>query len=431
MIGFAAPGFLLAGGIVALAAVALHLLVRSPPNRAPLPTARFLASTPRAAVRVQRTPRDLLLLALRVLFALSFAAAFSRPVWRAERDDAAHVVVIDRGAGMAAVWTAAVDSARLRARRGDAVLLFDTSAVWVTRSDPAFFDSLRAAGPAMAESDYRVAFRELARIATIVPAGAYRGTLVTVPRWSAWRDGTATARRAAWPGALELIALPADAAAGVGPQRFNSGEAASGGHVVRVAAAAGSALRDAVEALGWVAVDTTVVGANIVRFVQANGEAGADSTHGNDGVVIFRGGWTAPAVRPRSLTLTHANGTRAVAAWRDGMIAAYATADTTGCTVTTAFALHAEPVIANPLYPELVRRLVEACHPDFAAENAAPLDRAAVALLRGTGAAELDAAALPGGSAGRPLGRPLLALALLCAVAEWPLRQRRGRQMVA
>jgi hypothetical protein len=425
VIGFGAPGFLLAGALAALAVAALHLLVRRPPQRAPLPTARFLAAAPRAAVRLRRTPQDVLLLAVRFLFALIFAAAFARPVWHAQRDDVARIVMLDRGAGMGSAWSAAVDSARVRASSTAALLIFDSAATWVRGSalDAAFFDSLVAAIPGAAEADYRAAFRALASAGRVLPAGAYRGTLITVPRWGAWRAGTATSRRAVWPGALELVTPSASAAAAAAAERRG----------MRVAAAPGSALRDAVEALGWEAVDTSAVDTNVVRFVRADERAGAASRRAELADVVFRGGWTASAARPRVQADLGAAAGDAVAAFRDGAAAAVATVAATGCTVTTSFTLDAEPLITTPDYPELVRRLVEACHSGTSGELVAPLDSGGVALLRGAGSAsaDVDPAELPGGAPGRSLAQPLLALALLLALAEWPLRLRRVREETA
>ncbi|HEX6910077.1 MAG TPA: BatA domain-containing protein, partial [Longimicrobium sp.] len=69
MLTLALPGFLLAGTLAMLLPLALHLIRRRPPVRAPLPTARFLVEDPRNAVRVSR-PTDLRLLALRMLLLL-------------------------------------------------------------------------------------------------------------------------------------------------------------------------------------------------------------------------------------------------------------------------------------------------------------------------------------------------------------------------
>ncbi|MGH7448958.1 MAG: BatA domain-containing protein, partial [Longimicrobiales bacterium] len=213
MIGFGAPGFLIAGAAAALAALALHLIVHTPPRRAALPTARFLSGTRASMIRVRRTPSDVLLLAVRMLFALAFGAAFARPVWTGGGPDSIHVVLLDRGVGMGDGWRTAVDSARtLAAGRTDIVLVtFDTAAVIYPagRIAPARIDSLAAAGPALIESDYRVAFRALQEALAAARAARYAVTLVTAPRWSAYREGSGAVRRAAWPGPVRVVSVTA------------------------------------------------------------------------------------------------------------------------------------------------------------------------------------------------------------------------------
>ncbi|HEU0053692.1 MAG TPA: BatA domain-containing protein, partial [Longimicrobium sp.] len=112
MITFGTPAFLLAGALAALVPLALHLIRRRPPSRAPLPTARFLSDDPRTSIRVSR-PTDLLLLALRMLLLVLVGAAFARPAWLPAPDGTSEIVLLDRSAPMAgAAWRPAVDAAR-------------------------------------------------------------------------------------------------------------------------------------------------------------------------------------------------------------------------------------------------------------------------------------------------------------------------------
>lgn len=205
------PGFLLAGALLALVPPVLHLISRRPPERAPLPTARFLTPDPRTRIRVERRPTDLLLLALRSLFVLLLGLAFASPVWAPRRSGTVTVVALDRGAAMAAVWREAVDTARaiLAASEGPAILVvFDTAA---TRLDPgrpsvAALDSLAGAGPGGGPADYAAAFRGLRDAAlSAVAAESARAWLVTLPRWGAWPQGLAAVREAAWPGEVGVV----------------------------------------------------------------------------------------------------------------------------------------------------------------------------------------------------------------------------------
>jgi hypothetical protein len=445
MIRLAAPGFLVAGALVALAAVALHLLVRSPPERAPLPTARFLSPVRRAAVRLVRRPTDVVLLAVRVLFALALGAAFAGPVWSPPvSSDVTAVVLLDRGVGMAPVWTAAVDSARRIASEASraALVVFDTSASWIdgTSLRAEDFDSLTSAGTSSAESDYAAAFRALAGPGR--ETGMRRVVLVTLPRWSSWGDGTSAAR-GAYPGMVEIVDDWGIGEAGT----VETAPTVAG--APRIAAEAGTAQRDAVEALGWTGVDTVVGGERgVIRLRYAATAAPPAWRHEDDpsavaaGVpgVVFFGGWAASMPRAGRLvpgigeSATGASGAtdtipgatipaRAVAAWRDGSIAAVAGREGEDCVVTTAFALDTGILVLDPSYPELVRHLVSACVTGRAIGGA--LDSGALAVLVGTGPAETALTETP---TARSLAGPLLFLALLLAAAEWPLRNRRRVQ---
>jgi hypothetical protein len=439
MIRLLQPWFLAPGVLAAVIVTALHFLVRSPVRRAPLPTLRFLSPAQHTAVRLRRRPHDLLLLALRALFALSLAAAFARPVWTASTVDRARILLLDRGAGMAGVWNAALDSVGVRLDDDPLmVIAFDTVAVTTPHGqvDVAWLEELREAGPSDAESDYRIAFHALAREAGSLVADAYDVALVTVPRWSAWREGTVSIRAAAWPGRLEVVVPGQVASVGEPPVP------------PRVLAQPGSALFDAVEALGMTAVTDTATGALRISGPDGAGRNGPsgwefvpDTAVAAD-VVVFAGGWTVAAPRAGALARSTMVGTagtaeppvrsvsaavagNAIAAWRDGSLAAVATGDAP-CTITTAFDPEHNGLTTSPDYPELIRHLVLGCASGRPPLVAVPLDSGAMRTLRGSGNAVVRAGDLPVPPPGRPLGTPLLLLALFCAVAEWGVR-RRGR----
>jgi hypothetical protein len=438
MIRLLEPWFLVPGVLAAAIVTALHFLVRSPVRRAPLPTLRFLSPARHTAVRLRRRPHDLLLLALRVLFVLSLAAAFAGPVWTARTVDHARILLLDRGAGMAGAWNAALDS--VSAHLDDdpiMVIAFDTVAATAPRgqSDAAWLDELREAGPSGAESDYRSAFHALAREAGSLAADAYEAALVTVPRWTAWREGTASVRAAAWPGRLEVI-VPGPAAPATEPPV-----------PARVLAQPGSALFDAVEALGMTAVTDTATAAIRIIGPDSVGHSGAygwsfvpDTTAPGDAVVLT-GGWSVAAPRAGALVRSGATGAAArpagaeavaargsaIGAWRDGALAAVTTGDAP-CTITTAFDPDHDALTTSPDYPELIRHLVLGCVVGRAPVAIVPLDSGAMRTLRGTGDAVVSADDMPIRAPGRPLGTLLLLLALFCAIAEW-LTTRRNRTL--
>ena len=438
MIRLVEPWFLVPGVVATVIVTALHFLVRSPVRRAPLPTLRFLSPAQHTAVRLRRRPHDLLLLALRVLFALSLAAAFARPVWTASTVERALILLLDRGAGMAGAWNAALDSVGARVD-GDPliVITFDTVAVVARAGDigVAWLDELRETGPSDAESDYRIAFHALAREAGSLGAEAYEADLVTAPRWTAWREGTASVRAAAWPGRLGIV-VPASADV--------VGEPTPPPHVL---AQPGSALFDAVEALGMTAVTDTATAAVRINGPDGAGRSGTygwefvpDTPVGED-VMVVAGGWTVAAPRAGALERSPVAGTAgaaepparsgygatapggAIAAWRDGAFAAVATGEAP-CTITTAFDPDHDALTTSPDYPELIRHLVLGCASGRVPLTAVPLDSGAVRTLRGTGNAAVRVGDLPIPPRGRPLDTPLLLLALFCAVAEWGARRR-------
>ncbi len=122
---FAAPWFLLAGALAALAILALHFLAREEPRRYLLPTARFVPESREQAPSRSRRLRDLLILALRLLALAAIALAFARPSLTVAKAALIQVVVADHGPGLR-------DTAELRrevervARSGDVVVPLDS-----------------------------------------------------------------------------------------------------------------------------------------------------------------------------------------------------------------------------------------------------------------------------------------------------------------
>lgn len=145
-----APWFLAGALLAAAAVVALHFLAFQRPRAAPLPTARFLPDRPARAASPARRPRDLLLLALRLLLVLLLGLAFARPVLTPRRRPVARLVLLDRSRAVGDV-AAARDSARHYVEPGDALVVFDSAARVVAAAS---VDSvLRAPAPAADRRD--------------------------------------------------------------------------------------------------------------------------------------------------------------------------------------------------------------------------------------------------------------------------------------
>jgi len=465
VITFGAPAYLLAGGIAALVPLALHLIRRRPPSRAPLPTARFLSPDPRTSVRVGR-PTDLLLLALRMLLLVLTAAAFSRPVWRPAARGTASVVLLDRGAAVAGgdAWLRAVAAARQRllGPRGEALgamVLFDSAATVVPPSHvtPALFDSLKAARPAAGSSRYAAGLRAIpAAIGGLREADSVRVALVTRPRWNAWSAGLGPLRDAVWPGAVDLVELPdletgdaeivpdnvkakgaiyfADALerlsfvkpgleatrwevllpTGTAEPALDSARLIVVGRAVPAGLAA--ALGRAAQAGATVLV-TAPVAASLRGLIPWAGAMRVDSVGG--------GMWLAsgPHVSGAATRVSGdaARGASVIASWDDGRPAAAARRLGRGCVVFAATELERGEMTLDAAYPRLLDGLARGCEasdaPSSIDRNAA-LDAGARAVLRGTGPGVVAARTVPGWGGGVPLGRWVLAAALVVALTE-------------
>ncbi|HEV7590099.1 MAG TPA: VWA domain-containing protein [Longimicrobium sp.] len=465
MLTFGSPAFLLAGALAALVPLALHLIRRRPPSRAPLPTARFLSPDPRTSVRVGR-PTDLLLLALRMLLLVLAAAAFARPVWRPAARGSATVVLLDRGAAMAGgdAWPHAVAAARQRllALRGDALgslVLFDSAATVIppSRVTPALFDSLAAARPTAGSSRFAAALRAIpAAVGGLREADSLRVALVTRPRWHGWSDGLGPLRHAVWPGAIELVELP-DLDAGDGEivaenvkakeaiyfadalDRLSYAKPAleATGWRVRLAIPSADAVLDSARLMvvrravpagvaaaltraataGATVVVTAPAAASLRGFIPWAGAMRVDS--GGGGMWLASG----PHVSGTAMRVSGdaARGAAVIASWDDGRPAAAARRLGRGCVVFAATDLDRGEMTLDAEYPRLLDGLAHGCEPSdgpSSIDRDTPLDAGARAVLRGTGPRVVAARTVPGWGGGVPLGRWAMAAALLAALAE-------------
>lgn len=467
MLTFGTPAFVLAGALAALVPLALHLIRRRPPARAPLPTERFLTPDPRTSVRVSR-PTDLLLLALRMLLLILAGAAFARPAWVPRARGTSEIVLLDRGAAMAPGWAQAVSAARGRLLGADGrargeLVLFDTAAVRVPRRrvTAALFDSLASAPPSAATVRYAAALRAIPDAARdLRGADSVRVTMITRSRWGGWSDGLALLRRAAWRGKIELIALPDAPAADSVPRDTTLKRALviadpedravtypvagleATGWTVRVAAPG----RLAADSVGLIVVTGRVAG-EAARSIDDAVRGGATVvSDAGAGLPATLAPWV-PAADLDTLASTfwfadglHGTGalSRAeggppagatvIAAWEDGRAAAVARRSGRGCAVYLGTYLALGQMVFDPAYPRVLERLAHGCEsPSHAALDAAPLDAGARTVLAGRGDFAVSAAAAQAGG-GVALGRWIMAVALLVALAETFLSYGRKRR---
>jgi hypothetical protein len=374
------------------------------------------------------------------------------------------VVLLDRGAGMAGgdAWPRGVDAARRRLlapgdRSRGTLVLFDSTATVVppNRITPALFDSLARAVPTPAPSRYLAALRMISPAVGGLPAAdSVRVALVTRPLWSGWSDGLAPLRHAVWPGKLELVELP-------DRSTLDDDVAADNSNTLDAVYFAAkldrpSFVKPALEATGWrvqlsdasSGLDTAaliVVGgavppalaAELERAARAGATvlATAPAAASLRGVIPWVGAmrvdsagggmWLASEVHVAGagmrLSGDAAAGATVIAAWDDGSPAAAALRVGRGCVVFAATDLERGEMTLDGGYPRLLDGLAHGCEAGDATssiDRATPLDRGAREVLRGTGKGVVAARTVPGWGGGVPLGRWLLAAALLAALAE-------------
>jgi Aerotolerance regulator N-terminal len=466
---FAAPAFLLAGALAMLLPLALHLIRRRPPMRAPLPTARFLVEDPRNAVRVSR-PTDLRLLALRMLLLLLLGLALARPAWIPAPQGTSTVVLLDRGAAMRGDgWRAALGEARrsLLGADGEArgeLVMFDTAAERVPRQriTPALFDSLLAAGATDRPADYAAALRAIpASARELRGADSVRVRMISPLADGGWTPGLGPLRRAAWPGTLDLARVPIASAApdsaadaGTPPRRALTLSTRGGGFAAAALGAAGIEsgradpraplpgeaavylLMDAPSAqTAAQLLERARAGATLVVTSAGATDALRPSLPWTGGFAVAENGGGAmwfgaelelAGAAGRVEAGRPADGARTVAAWEDGRPAAVAKPLGSGCVVFVGAELEGGELPFQAEYPAALARLARACVANQpSAADARPLDPGAVALLRGRGPAAVAASAVGASEAGIALGRWVLGAALLIALVETLLAYRR------
>ncbi|HEX6370400.1 MAG TPA: BatA domain-containing protein [Longimicrobium sp.] len=460
MLTLAVPAVLVAGALAMLVPLALHLIRRRPPGRAPLPTARFLVEDPRNAVRVSR-PTDLPLLVLRMLLLLLLGFGLARPAWLPTPEGTSTVVLLDRGSAMRGDgWRAAVGEARrtLLDAEGESrgeLVMFDTAAVRVPRArvTPALFDSLLTADASGAASDYAAALRAVSPAAReLRGADSVRVRMISALADEGWTAGLAPLRRAAWPGALELARVPmartpADSAAPAAIAPTSVTLAAPGGGFVATALAAvgmegprvsPSGALPATPAAVYVVVDAPSASTAAQLLERARAGATLVVTPGavagplraalpwTGGYDLVRGGgamWFGAETElagaaGRVQAGGPAPGARTVAAWEDGRPAVTAKRLGRGCVVFVGTELEGGELPFQAQYPAALARLARGCEAVAGAAAARPLDPGAIAVLRGRGPAAVPASAVGAAGAGVPLGRWILAAALLIALIE-------------
>jgi hypothetical protein len=429
---FLAPLFLSLAGAAAVATLVLHLLaVRQPPEYE-LPTARFVPDASVRAASMSRRPTDILLLILRMLALLLAGAAFARPVLLPERSELRRVILVDRS-GAVAESAEAVELVRSITAEGDLIVQFADSALPpLSVSEPAEI-SLAPLSPHVGSLTTAMVAGQRAAAALRDSAEAVEIILLSPVVAGQIDAGTHAARRL-WPGAMRVERLRAAApdsslhaiqvsapdedpvAAGarlagkvaVSPTRIDrseSGDLTLGqGEVVVNWPVSG--IPD-----GWVELDHR----DTVPAVVGLAIGSASTTSGSDMLVAP---FERAAVPPEELS-----GSRAIAWWSDGRVAAVERSVGDGCIRDVGVIVPEGDVVLRPSFARFLSSLSVAC-------GSAPVSLAAVPdsllhVLRGGGETAVSAArSAPESAQSSPLAPWLLASALALLAAEMFLRGR-------
>ena len=414
---FLAPWALAIGALAAAGAVVLHLVARQRPAAYLLPTTRFIPDRRTLVSRIATRPRDLLLLALRVMLLLSVAAAFARPVLAPARAPLARIVLLDRSA---AVGDPAAALARARALVTEAapgrLITFADSAV-TAEDAAATLDSLaRDTARATASGNLGAALVAAGRAAPALAALADSVALVILSTVTAAElDAATDSVRSLWPGRIDLVRTAARADSAVqwrleralspddplAPALAPVGVSATPG-AVRLVRGAPTARDSAFARGGGAIVWWSDPGAPLAPLALAMG----------DDVVVA-------TMRRGSVPATG----RVIARWSDGAPAAIETPLGGGCVRTVAVGV---PEAGDlPLRPAFQRFVRGAMTPCGVSSSGAPADSATVARLVGPARLAAASAFRTSGDRASPLVPWLLGLALACALAELFVRSRR------
>jgi hypothetical protein len=413
---FLAPWALAIGGLAAAGAVLLHLVARQRPAAYLFPTTRFIPDRRTLVSRVATRPRDLLLLALRVLLLLSAAAAFARPVLAPAHDARARVILLDRSRAVASPAQAIAQARSLLADGVPTRLIAFDSAAGVALDARAALDSLaadssRASAAIGSISGALVAAR---RAAPRFASAADSVELVLLSPVSAEElDAATDTLRARWPGRIDLVRVPG---------RVDSAQAWSLDRALDVDDPLTPALRRA-----RVAATPTAV------RVRRTAPSRADSAFARAGGTLVLWDTVGMVPRPAALAMGDdvlvaamgrgaAPGGRTLARWSDGAPAASEQPLGAGCVRHVAVGVPlAGDLPLRPTFQRIARGLVAPCGQEG---SLAPADTAALARLAGVGAQATGRSLAADQRSPSPLVPWLLGLALACAIVELLVRAR-------
>jgi hypothetical protein len=414
---FLAPWALAIGALAAAGAVLLHLVARQRPAAYLLPTTRFIPDRRTLVSRIATRPRDLLLLALRVLLLLSVSAAFARPVFEAGHEPLGRLILLDRSTAVADPAAALERARALVATAGPSRLItFGDSAV-LGENAAATLDSLaRDTSRASVRGGLTAALVAAGRAAPDLAALADSVELVIVsPLVAAELDAATDSVRALWPGRISLARVPArtDSATRWTLERALAPDHPLAPALATIGVSATSKAVRLVDATATAADSAFArAGGTVVRWVPADGPFAPTALAVGDDVVV--------ALLSR---VPIGDGGRVRARWSDGTPAALETPLGEGCVRNVAVGV---PIVGDlplrPTFRRAVRGLVAPCG---TAAVSALADSAAVSRLIGAPRLATASALRAHGDQRSPLVPWLLGLAFACALTELFVRSRR------
>lgn len=414
MLSFFAPGYLLAALAAAGALVAAHFIVRRQPRAMTLPTARFVPDAPVLTTGWDRSPSDLLVLALRVLCVLLAGLALAGPFLRERSGASAKLILADRSRAVADTAEVRDSIAAIRAD-GDVVIEYGAGSAGRGSLSAGLITATRAA------SQFR--------------GGPDSVELVIVSSFAAEELDAATARvRSEWPGRARLVRVGAATSAD-SMRRPTLVNVQSDPLAVALATARPLTRADTRIVRGALgAADSAWAGEQPGRVLlhwpasgPPEGFIAREARDSIGGVVARSQAVVAPF--ERQWQLVSALGREAVAWWIDGDPAAAEAALGAGCVRSVAIPVSAAgDFVLRPDFHALVRDLVQPCGGAPAYEPAAP---ASLAMLAGAGGLAPSSAFAKPPAETSPAAKWLLLGSLLCALLELLARRRQGRATVA
>ena len=412
---FLAPWALAIAGVASAVVMALHFVARQRPATYLLPTARFIPDRRTLVNRVAARPRDLVLLALRVMLLLFAGAAFARPRLSPARGTVGRIVLLDRSRSVGSSADA-VARARVLANGSASVtvIAFDTATTVLSRT---VWDSVAAAPRSESRGSLTTAFVAARRLGAELAQHVDSIELYLVsPLARAEFDDATDRARSPWPGSVRV-------------DRLDLRQDSSSGWRLDRPLGASDQLGPAMVSMG------TARGARVTRLLRG-APTGADSAFARDGGTVVR--WdtaAAPRLAAEGLAvgddvivaalgrIAVSETGRVVARWADGTRAADEQGVGKGCMRQVGIRLPAAGDIAlHPPFQRIARGLLAPCGVEVSDVVA---DSGAVARLGGAGSNAAPTRAFRiGNDQPSPLARWLLAAALLCAIAELIVRAR-------